>query len=123
MIYRDQLEAVYALLEDPSRWTKEHFARNVNDDPIDDDYDANDDGESLSDEEQATHRDACKWCLYGAAYKCGIVSDMDYASALGVRNVHGVYDVALFNDSHTHAEVLALLRSAIDRAPAREDAL
>jgi len=115
-IYRDQLEAVYALLEDPRRWTQEFFARTAYGDGIDDDFDCNEEGESLSDDEQACHHEAVCWCLYGAAYKCGIYNDGAYARALGMNEGH---EVANFNDSHTHAEVLSLLRSAIERAPVR----
>ena len=116
MIYRDQLEAVYRLIEDEKRWTQGAFARNDHSVAIDLDYDCNDEGESLADEECATHADAICWCLYGAAYKCGISNDFAIAQSLAMRIP---VEVITFNDSHTHAEVLALLTSAIERAPVR----
>jgi len=111
------LEAVYALLEDPRRWTQEFFARTADGDGIDDAFDVNDEGDSLNDYEQANHPAATCWCLYGAAYKCGIDDDRAYAEAL--LGELDLLEVVTFNDSHTHAEVLALLRAAIERAPVR----
>lgn len=116
-IYRDQLEAVYRLIEDPKRWTQEAFAKNAAGEDINDGYDVNDEGEPLTDEECATHPDAQCWCLFGAAYKCGIYHNQWLEIALSPTDK---LDVARFNDSHTHAEVLALLTTAIERAPVRE---
>lgn len=116
MIYKDQLEAVYRLIEKPEAWTQRAFARNDGDQTIDDEYDCNDEGRALSDEECATHPDARCWCLYGAAYKTGIDDDLGFTRALGMKVLHEVSD---FNDSHTHGEVLDLLKSAIERAPVR----
>lgn len=116
-IYRDQLEAVYRLIEDPARWTQEAFAKNAAGEDINDGYDVNDEGEPLTDEECAAHPDARCWCLYGAAYKCGIYNNFLLAKSLLLDTTVGIAD---FNDSHTHAEVLALLTTAIERAPVRE---
>ncbi len=113
-IYKDQLEAVYRLIEKPETWTTGYYARNEHNEPIDEDY--NGDECILTDIRQAQHGDACKWCLYGAAYKCGINTDYDYAFALGLPDPA---DVTTFNDRKTHHEVIALLKSAIDRAPVR----
>jgi hypothetical protein len=116
-IYRDQLEAVYKLIEKPERWTKEYFARNANGDGIEESYDSDEDGNDLNDEEIAAHPDAVCWCLYGAAYKCGIDDDRAYAEAL--LGETGYLEVVTFNDKSTHAEVLQLLKDAIERAPVR----
>lgn len=93
-IFRDDLERVYALLEDPKRWTQGKYARNAAEEEtnIDDD-------------------DAVCWCLDGAVMRCGLRNPEAWG-ALGV-------NLIAFNDNHTHPEVLALLKSAIERAPVR----
>jgi hypothetical protein len=115
VIYRDQLEAVYRLIEKPENWTQKAYARDEKGEGIDDEYDI-DCGESLSEIEQAAHPAARCWCLFGAAYKCGVTHDIELGAALGFKIP---YLLSEFNDTHTHAEVLALLKSAIDRAPVR----
>lgn len=106
MIYRDQLEAVYRLIEKPENWRKDWF------------YTRNDEGEE------------CAWCLEGAVCRVLAVSptsgeglavrrELDRALALpGGEGSSGDYSAG-FNDTHTHAEVLELLRNAIERAPVR----
>jgi hypothetical protein len=99
VIYRDQLEKVYALIEKPENWCQKHYA-------LDD-----------QDSHQGIFPDsstACRWCLDGALQRASPEVDYEeWKSALG----H--YNPIAFNDSHTHAEVLALLQSAIERAPVR----
>lgn len=110
-IYRDDLERVYALIEAPERWTQNAYALDAAGEPI-----CDDDGEEIHDDHVAAHDSAACWCLWGAAYKCGIsgyVKDREYEATLGIA------DIADFNDTHTHAEVLALLKAAIERAPVR----
>jgi hypothetical protein len=106
-IYRDDLERVRALIEDPRRWTKGHDARDANGERCD-----------------AVNVRATCWCIVGAAIHVGAVSFRRYGKS------RGFYDLAQslgvsgllsnFNDSHTHAEVLALLTRAIERAPVRD---
>jgi hypothetical protein len=99
-IYKDQLQAVYRLIEKPENWTQGDAARGRS-------------GNSVN----SNGKYAVCWCLLGAAWRVNgkveerVMDDME--SALGVDSV------ADFNDNHTHAEVLALLQSAIDRAPER----
>ncbi len=112
-IYRDQLEAVYKLIEKPENWTQGHYALDAAGQPI-----LNDDGDEIESENVALNDNAACWCIWGAAYKCGITrrDDDDFVAVLGFTDVCQPND---FNDSHTHAEVLALLQSAIERAPVR----
>jgi hypothetical protein len=104
-IYKDQLEAVYRLIEKPENWTQGAYARSANGA-----LDRHGDDEWVAEDAAA-----CQWCLLGAGIKCGIdVGDMyDKLFPLAREAPHE------FNDNHTHAEVLALLKSAIDRAPER----
>lgn len=101
-IYRDDLERVYALIERPEAWRKEWYVSYIDDKP-------------------------CRWCLEGAFIH---VKGMDIAEWSANKNcereefdaalgLHGGAIASYFNDHHTHAEVLALLRSAIERAPVR----
>lgn len=116
-IYKDDLERVYALIEDEQRWTQGAYAKDAAGEPF---YD--EDGYIIEDESTALRNDAACWCLWGAAYKCGIVTthesprDRQFVEALGFKWLTDPND---FNDSHTHAEVLDLLRNAIERAPVR----
>jgi hypothetical protein len=112
-IYRDDLERVYALIEKPENWTQEYYARDAGGDPI-----CDVDGELIESPMAANADEAACWCLWGAAYKCGIPEskDQELATALAFDFPSSVAD---FNDTHSHAEVLARLRRAIDRAPVR----
>jgi hypothetical protein len=94
-IYRDDLERVYALIEKPEAWTQGAFARDA-------------DGNAT----YSRGENAVCWCLRGATYKLWGGLD-DFCGALQVKHV------ADFNDSHTHAKVLQLLKDAIERAPVR----
>jgi hypothetical protein len=115
VIYRDQLEAVYKLIEDPNRWAQGNYALDAGGDPI-----CNEDGEEIDDLAVADRDEAACWCIWGAAYKCGIrnrAAEDAFVGALGFTMSNEPND---FNDTHTHAEVLELLRQAIERAPVRE---
>ncbi len=101
MIYKDDLERVYALIEDPKRWTTGVFARNA-------------DGEETAPLDES----ASCWCLYGAAGKSGLRSSQFFA-AVKKDNMDYRSDLSEFNDNRDHAEVLDLLRKAIERAPVR----
>jgi hypothetical protein len=97
-IYRDDLERVYALIEKPEAWTTEYHARDKNGICVD-----------------PHSKKAVCWCIDGAFQKCGL-SILQTEVALGLPRIGDAPD---FNDSHTHSEVLALLKAAIDRAPVR----
>jgi hypothetical protein len=109
-IYRDDLERVYALIEKPEAWTQGAYARDAAGELIP----REESGDAFADDEFAPLRDAAAcFCLYGAGIRCGL-QIYEFGNALGI-------DVVGFNDApnRTHSEVLALLRSAIDRAPVR----
>lgn len=97
-IYRDDLERVYALIERPEAWTQQTEARNADGCPV-----------------SASDPDARQWCLVGAALHVGInrVEFYEMIDALGTRLPME------FNDNQSHSEVLALLKSTIERAPVR----
>lgn len=100
MIYRDQLEAVYALIEKPENWTQHVIARDADDfatDPL--------------------ASGAKCWCLVGAAYR--VMNDKRIAIQEDLEEALDVADVAELNDNSSHIDVLALLTSAISRAPVR----
>ena len=101
-IYKDQLEAVYRLIEKPENWLQGDFAKNQF-------------GEIVA----SDSNEACQWCLLGAfehVLKADEIGDA-YSFFPDENGFTGSFMV--FNDTHTHAEVLALLKSAIDRAPER----
>jgi hypothetical protein len=89
-----------ALIENPEAWTQGATARDI-------------DGTAVY------HNDlrACRWCTLGALDK---VAANDYDSWIAatrkirdaVRNEAPYGAISKFNDNHTHAEVLALLRKA-----------
>jgi hypothetical protein len=60
---------------------------------------------------------AKSWCLLGAAWKVIPGSEGDVMTEMELALNEPC--IAFFNDTHDHAEVLALLQSAIDRAPER----
>lgn len=94
-IYRKDLERVLALIERPEAWCQNEAA-----------CDANGEYESPKSDK------AVKWCIDGAFIRCGL----DFTRSEFVLGLprNGTPE---FNDTHTHAEVLALLRAAIERAP------
>jgi hypothetical protein len=97
VIYRDQLEKVYALIERPENWCQKHYALSEDGCPV-----------------YAESPLACRWCLDGAVQVVSPCNDYDeWKAALGHHNP------IAFNDSHDHDEVLELLRNAIERAPVR----
>ncbi len=114
MIYKDQLQAVYRLIEKPENWTQGAYARPSADALFENEMDGD------ANIANAKSPEATCWCLWGAAHACGIGTaspiDLDFSQALGLKHCTDPND---FNDTHTHAEVLALLQSAIDRAPER----
>jgi hypothetical protein len=89
-----------ALIENPEAWTQGVSARDL-------------EGASVASNSQR----ACRWCTLGALDKA---ADDDNSWLAATREVRDVMmreekfyrSVADFNDTHTHAEVLALLRKA-----------
>lgn len=106
MIYKDQLEAVYRLIEKPENWTQHLFARGKRNTQV-----------------TPNGRFAVCWCLEGALCKVLGVSPSSDAGQHAFSEFDDLCETqpAYFNDHHAHAEVLALLKSAIDRAPVRHD--
>ncbi len=103
-IYRDQLEAVYKLIEKPENWCKSTAAR---------------DADGFGCEPRSSR--AASWCIAGALEKVGAQRGFYDSHDLDAERkaVLGVSETGTWNDTHTHTEVLALLKSAIERAPAR----
>lgn len=96
------LKAGRELISDPARWTQNVTAR-----------DAQDDWAFASDQ------DAVCWCSLGALLKIGGSGYQDAIDALDISALQlGSQQATLFNDTHTHAEVLAMW----DRAIAAESA-
>jgi hypothetical protein len=102
-IYRDDLERVYKLIERPESWLRRKFNN--------------------------TDRDPTCFCVAGAyLYVVGVQPQATdsacsslplFAMALGFDGPIPVLDLFQFNDTRTHADVLALLRDAITLAPVR----
>jgi hypothetical protein len=102
---REVLQQARALISDPARWTQEEYARNA-------------DGIKA----YVWHADARAWCAIGAVRR--VASDNDSAVLAGQRalaqpietvELESEEAVTNFNDTHTHAEVLALFDAAIAR--------
>jgi hypothetical protein len=106
-IYKDDLMRVRQLIEKPENWTQKAYARDANGRPLDPEGEGDD--IKYAKDEKAT----C-WCLNGAGFKCGI-DENALRDALGFDGDFS-HD---WNDTHTHAEVLSLLDSAIERAQER----
>jgi hypothetical protein len=102
-IYKDQFEAVYQLIEKPERWTKGWFARTEA-------------GEKVAPRDP---RAVC-WCVEGALCKILNLPTITTAGVDARNELECAYDLdATYNDNRTHADVLALLKRAIERAPVR----
>jgi hypothetical protein len=88
---------VAKLLADPLCWTQGVMAR-----------------DRWGDEVPPCHSSAVRWCILGAVEKCySDFADAEAARSALARRLSGQgMSVGFFNDSHTHAEVLALVRSA-----------
>ncbi|SKB62712.1 DUF6197 family protein [Sphingopyxis flava] len=97
---RADLQAIRDLLADPQRWTQHYCGRTIEGTPI-----------------TVPAREAVCFCLMGAIYQTqgsdfgGNINEIeDHLNASPLLN--GVSYVR-FNDTHTHAEVLALLDERI----------
>jgi hypothetical protein len=99
---RDIILKAIALIENPEAWTQGASAQDSAGLPV-----------------PPESQQACRWCTLSAIDK---VSNYDYNSwleaTLKVREVlqkeQPFASIAAFNDNHTHAEVLALLRKAAE---------
>lgn len=100
-------ERAYALIEDPARWTTNFFARNKQG------------GASVEPESQQ----ATCWCSLGAVRRVIgpelINAEAEIARALEAATGEWITE---FNDTHSHAEVLAGWRKAIESLRAKESA-
>ena len=96
----DYLHATRALISEPEHWTQKTSARNANGDPV-----------------AVLDREAFSYCLTGAVKRVTNVSDAysDVIRALQSFDPRG-WSLMLFNDSHTHAEVLHWIDKAIEAA-------
>ena len=93
-----QLRALRAKIDAPEKWCKGALARNLA-------------GEIIF----YANKDACKFCIYGAAGVIGL-SDRDGELALNfVRRVIDIEGVSFWQDApkRTHAEVMEALDKAI----------
>jgi hypothetical protein len=96
---KDTILAAAALIENPEAWTQGASARDK-------------EGASVD----ANSQQACSWCTLGAIDKVSYDYNSWQAATRKVRDVlqkeHSSTPIAEFNDTHTHAKVLALLRKA-----------
>jgi hypothetical protein len=98
------LKGARELLSDRKRWTKHAYARDLQSTPT-----------------NAKNPTACKWCLAGAFSKISVYEDYIKACDIITRAISsetkGIYvfkGLTIFNDTHTHREVLAILDKAIE---------
>lgn len=106
----DALRSIRDLLSDPARWVRDAFSLTA-------------DGMKVSSHSPL----ACRWCLVGAIRKVCGQEDGALESRLAVYDaLRGVAvagrdaeALARFNDSSTHADVLALLDAAIAKELAK----
>lgn len=96
------LRKARAKIEKPENWTQGQLARDPSGEPT-----------SVSDP------DAASWCLLGAVRSTQESPEVRISARLALEVAMGGWcDIAVFNDNHTHAEVL----SVFDRAIAAEEA-
>ena len=91
----ETLKAARQLISDPAKWTQGWFAKNER-------------GFTVSED----HPDACCWCALGAMRKVS-PSWKGYHQTAAILMNGSLLRVSDFNDTHTHAEVLALFDAAI----------
>lgn len=102
----ETLKAARKLITPVENWTREVFASN-----------------RLGDKRGPLEDDAACWCASGAISKCSGMSPLrlsegSHIEALGYKHVASL---ATFNDTHTHAEVLAAFDAAIAKLSAPEE--
>jgi hypothetical protein len=98
------LREARALIDTPEKWTQGAFARDGKGDRVDE-----------------LDKRACRFCASGATSRVtGIKSPAITPAYKAIQRAMGVgvFEVSVFNDQHTHAEVLA----AFDKAIAAEEA-
>lgn len=93
------LEAARKLISDPSRWTQKTSARNAT-------------GRKVA----ANSPSAAKWCAYGAIDACSPHQILAARAVSTLGNAMGAFLVGEWNDTHTHAEVMAAFDAAIEKA-------
>ena len=97
----DILKAARAKIERPECWTQDVFARDTKGDRV-----------------HALSPNAVCWCSIGACVAVASANppnDLSYRIALdALAGVTGVAEISDFNDTHTHAEVLAAFDKAIE---------
>lgn len=87
----------YELLAEPTAWTQGSYARN-----------------KAGKEVDSHSPEACAWCMAGAIEKC-YPNDTELVLIYSrILDEISPLNVAKFNDSRTHAEVLAILKRAED---------
>jgi len=89
---KEILQKARDLISKPENWTQQQYA-------------ANKSGRTVDENDPA----ACKWCITGALIKVG---DDKVKAWNYLHKFLGIFP-ANFNDSHTHAEVLATFDAAI----------
>lgn len=99
----DVLKAAKQLIENPEHWTQGNYAKDVHGDaaPI-------------------TEYSACRWCTAGAIIKVDTGGWL-YNDAMDTLEEFTFMRVTLYNDTHTHAEVMEVFDKAIKRACGREN--
>ncbi|MXN46085.1 hypothetical protein GR138_12880 [Shinella kummerowiae] len=108
---QEALQKARELISDPKRWTQEAYAR---------DTDGVDNVNCGSDH---IPEDSVCFCSIGAiakAYGCNI-SAAECSTAFKLLEAGLDDEVGVYNDSHTHAEVLAAFDLAIARASSSEE--
>jgi len=97
----DVLKAARKRIDKPENWLQGEFARTA-------------DGYLC---ESSTDPTAAKWCMLGACNASGYdATELGRQVRRLLVDVTGVLSLTVFNDSHTHAEVLAVLDKAITLA-------
>lgn len=104
MITKQNLTDAKALISDPEHWTQGWEA-------------VSNEGSYLKD---ARDPKACKWCTIGAIAKVmNKAFGSDIQDQLKKQNLDhfGVDFIWVYNDNHTHAEVMVMFDGLIERAP------
>ena len=99
------MKEVLELLRDPKHWTRWELARNAKGETVD-----------------ALHEDASQWCLAGALHKCGVVGETnkdeaefrEFVESKPRGGLNMGHSITLFNDTHTHPEVIALIEEYLE---------
>jgi hypothetical protein len=101
MTTAETLKAARELIANPERWTKGWFAKKA-------------DGSDTN----SRNPDAYCWCAYGALHRANYYEAIEPEHLLS-RLMGG--NIAAFNDTHTHPEVIAMFDKAIARAEVRDE--